>query len=294
MAQLTRNDRAEDATSKVLTAGVSALAIFLIGLLCWMFFFVRRRGVEELLRVSNEAKDQFVGLVSHELRNPITTILGSASILGRRWQHLTDEERLRVVGDIQRDAQRLDRVVANMLILARLEAAPEEFEPILLLRVVSHSVALHHERFPDREVETDVPRKMSPALGDASYVEQVLLNLLGNSEKYGHPTAPICVAVTAVDGEARVSVMDRGEGILHEDMEHLFEPFFRSRRDARRVSGAGLGLPVCQRLVELQGGRMWAEHRTGGGSIFTFTLPLGASIESPSPAEPAPAPPPSP
>lgn len=231
---------------------------------------------QEALQRANALKDEFLGLVSHELRTPLTGILGNAQVLLRHWERMDIETRLAALEDIRSEAQRLQRLVENMLVLAGVEGRGEiETEPLLVQRVVPRIVASHQARHPDREITTDFEPGLEPIEASPTYFDQVLGNLLSNAEKYSPPGAPIEVTARAGEGEVQVRVLDRGAGISDEEIENIFRPFYRSARTAASAQGAGLGLAVCKRLIEAQGGRIWARRREGGGTEFGFALPTG-------------------
>ena len=262
-----------DHPATIVSVAISLLAFINLGLLSFVALYVRSRGHEAQLQRSNEAKDQFVGVVSHELRNPIGTIMGAASILQRRGDALSSGERddlLRIISD---DAERLEQRVSNMLMVTRPEDPKAHFEPLLLQRAIPRVVEFHRRQFPTRYVSLQVDDTLPPVNGNGSFFEQILLNFLGNAEKYGHPTAAIEVRASRDGHAVRVEVLDRGETLDPSILEKLFQPFFRTESARRTAPGTGLGLTVCRRLVEMQDGRIWAEPRPGGGSIFAFTLP---------------------
>jgi signal transduction histidine kinase len=170
-------------------------------------------------------------------------------------------------------ADRLKALVENMLVLSRLEGQREvESEPILVHRVIEQVVARYRAEHPRRTFTVGDGTGVPVVLGEATSVEQVLDNLISNAVKYSPEEAPIEVETAVAGGFLEVSVCDRGPGI--EEGETIFEPFHRSPAGAAAAPGLGLGLTVCQRLVGLLGGSIRAEPRTGGGSRFTFTLPL--------------------
>ena len=143
---------------------------------------------EEALRRANEAKDEFLGLVSHELKTPITTIFGNAEVLRMRADQLDAASRTAALEDIGSEAERLHRIVENLLVLARLDQGESvHVEPILIRRLVSKLIADHERRFPHRTVTFDAITDIIPILGEPTYVEQVLRNLLSNAEKYSPP-----------------------------------------------------------------------------------------------------------
>ncbi|MBI2764392.1 MAG: PAS domain-containing protein [Chloroflexi bacterium] len=229
---------------------------------------------QEALQRANVLKDEFLGLVSHELRTPLTSILGHASLLTRHGAILDEGSRLSSLRDITREAERLQRLVENMLVLAGVEGRGEVVtEPLLAQRLVARVVTNHNVRYPGRELRVSIASGLSPVDAQPTYFDQVLENLLSNSEKYSPAGEPIEITVTEEGGYVIVRVLDRGAGIPEQETSHIFEPFFRSERTARAAPGAGLGLAVCRRLVEAQGGSIWAALRPGGGTEFGFALP---------------------
>lgn len=228
------------------------------------------------LAVSSAARDDFLGLVSHELRTPVTTIYGNARLLLDRIDRLPVEER-GMLADIATDSERLLDIVENLLQLSRLQAgAQPELEPQLLKHLVQKEVSAFSRRHPDRVVRVDARGPHVVVDADRAYLMLVIQNLLSNADKYGGD-GPIDVVVDQDDDDAvRVSVLDRGLGIAGLATEDLFTPFYRSSEAQRVASGLGLGLPVCRRIVEAMGGRVWATPRDGGGSVFGFDLPRSA------------------
>ena len=131
------------------------------------------------------------------------------------------------------------------------------------------------ESRPKREIVVDVPDDLEPALAEATYVEQVLRNLVSNVEKYAPPESPVELRAARNGGtEILISVLDRGPGIPEEERDAVFERFYRSRQTPKRVRGMGMGLTVCKRLVEAQRGRIWLAPRDQGGLEVSFTLPV--------------------
>src|SRR5690606_10421495 len=123
-----------------------------------------------------------------------------------------------------------------------------------------------------RPLEVKTVRDLPDAMGDSSYLRQVIGNLLSNADKYTPMDLPIEVSASVEDGMIRVSVMDNGAGIAESELPQIFESFYRSKDAAERASGSGLGLTVCRRLVEAMGGRIWAQNRPEGGLEVSFTL----------------------
>lgn len=220
-------------------------------------------------------KDQFLNLVSHELRTPTTTIRGGALTLLRRGDRLDEETRRQLLQDVADESERLYHLVEDLLTLTRAEVgihvAPE---PVRLHRLVNKVVLDLGARLATCQLTVGVPRDLPLVEADPLALEQVLRNLLENAARHSRAGARVEVTAEAAEREVVVSVLDGGPGLDAEDLERVFEPFYRSQAAIRAgIPGAGLGLAVCRRLVELQGGRIWAERRPRGGAAFRFTLP---------------------
>ncbi|MBF6599518.1 MAG: PAS domain-containing sensor histidine kinase [Dehalococcoidia bacterium] len=171
------------------------------------------RHVSEQLVRTVETKDEFLGLISHELKTPITTILGNAEVLLRRHEQLDPAARSEALSDIHRDASRLHRIVEDLLSLARIEGGqPADVEPLLLGHVIAHVIAEHQQRYPARIVEAELAPEPPPVLGARGYVEQVVRNLLSTAEKYSPPELPISVVLRSAGREVEVIIGDRGGG----------------------------------------------------------------------------------
>ena len=232
-------------------------------------------GLYTELEKALEAKDEFLGLMSHELRTPITTIYGGARMIRSRGDRLDNEQKDRLMTDIEQESERLFRMVEDLLALARVELgqAPAT-EPILLQRTIEKVAASFGQRKSGRPLELDIEEGLPPVAAQAVYVEQVLRNLLSNADKYSPTGLPILIRGRRADGGVDVSVVDRGPGIASEETELIFERFYRSNEAPRLASGAGLGLTVCKRLIEAQEGRVWARPNDFGGLEVGFFLPL--------------------
>lgn len=223
---------------------------------------------------ASHAKDDFLGLVSHELKTPITTALGNAEILRRRGDALDADQRQEALADIHESAMRLSAIIDNMLALARLErGAGLESEPIALARLAQVVSDDQARKTGERRVLVRGDNAVL-ALGGDIHVEQVLRNLIENALKYSPPGSPVEVSVEREGGLAVVRVIDQGEGIEPEERDAVFEPFYRSARTASVAEGIGIGLSVCKRLIVAMGGRIWCGDRPGGGCEFGFALPL--------------------
>lgn len=230
------------------------------------------------LRRSNAVKDEFLGLVSHELRTPVTTIYGNAQLLLRRCGGMPDElsdELCLMLTDIADDSDRLLGVIENLLLLTRVEAGTlPELEPQLLAHLLRRTCAAFGKRTHRAVAFTSTVQSTLVVEADRTYLDLLLSNLLGNADKYSPSGQSIEVVLDAVSGQAVVTVLDRGIGLGDADPDRIFTPFYRAPIAKRRASGMGIGLAVCKRIAEAQGGRMWASARPGGGTEVGFALPL--------------------
>ena len=224
---------------------------------------------------SKVLRDAFIGVISHELRTPITTIYGLSKMLHQRGEMLDPSVRVRVVEDIEAEADRLHRLVEDLLILSRAERGPVEVsdEPVSIVRVLRRAIDAESGRIPDRRFVLELPDDLGLVTGEETYVEQVTRNLLTNAAKYSASPTPIRIHGEIRDGEVVIRVLDEGIGIGQDDAEHAFELFYRSTTATRTASGAGIGLFVCRQLIDAMGGRIWAAPRIGGGSEVGFALP---------------------
>ena len=238
------------------------------------------RATTQALRASNAVKDEFLGLISHELRTPVTTIFGNARLLRDRADRLRREDHDAMLGDIADDAERLLGIVENLLLLTRLESgAHVELEPQVLAHVVRKAIESYRGRHPERQITLRREPRHIIVEADRTYLEMVIENLLSNADKYSPPGSRIEVAVRTRGNEAWVLVLDRGIGITEDEAHKVFAPFYRAEAARHNRNGVGIGLAVCKRVIETQGGRIWARARAGGGSELAFALPLAADSE---------------
>lgn len=235
----------------------------------------------EVLRRTDALRAALISSVSHDLRTPLTSIKAAASSLLQDDVQWDDESRRSFTQAIEQEADRLNRLVENLLDMSRIEGGalqPEkEWYPVDELL---HDVLGRMRPFlQEREVTTGVTASLPPVELDYMMIDQVLTNLIENALRYTPAGSPIEISVSTTTSELHVSVADRGPGIPPEDLERIFDKFYRVMGHAREVSGSGVGLAVCKGLIEAHGGRIWATNRPGGGSIFRFTLPLGKEEE---------------
>lgn len=223
---------------------------------------------------ANAVRDHFIDVLSHELRTPVTAIFGGAQVLLRR-QELAPDTRRELIADVAAEAERLQRMVENLLVLARIEAAAEISmeSPLLVHRTVANLVERERATYPGLRLTSEIPAYVPVVVGDEASISLVVKNLISNAAKYAGDGACVQVKVAAEDGGVTVSVADNGPGFDPRDAENLFRLYFRSTA-TNTAAGSGVGLFVADQLVRALGGQMFASVRPEGGSVFGFTLPV--------------------
>jgi K+-sensing histidine kinase KdpD len=220
-------------------------------------------------------RETFIGVLSHELRTPLTTIFGGAKLLARETSSLDDETRRGVFRDIHDEAERLQRLVEDVVALNRFgeEVRDVGREPVLLQRLLPRVVQSEDGRWPGVAFQLQIESGLPTVSAEPTYVEQVVRNLLSNAAKYSGLESTVVVKAERGDRVVIVRVLDDGPGIDMDERERLFELFYRSAKTATSAGGAGIGLFVCARLVAAMDGQIWATRRETGGSEFGFALP---------------------
>jgi PAS domain S-box-containing protein len=225
----------------------------------------------------DQMKDDFIGLVSHELRSPLTVITGAINTALTEGERLSPEETRQLLNDAALEAESLSNMLGNLLELSRVQANRLflHAEATNAKKVIQDTVERIRLQSSLRQFIVDLPRKLPPVCADELRLERILYNLLENAVKYSPQGGEIRVFVRPEEEYLVVGVSDQGIGISPSDQAKIFGPFQRleeSRPDG--VGGVGLGLLVCRRLVEAHGGKIWVESELGRGSTFFFTIPL--------------------
>jgi two-component system sensor histidine kinase KdpD len=226
---------------------------------------------------TEQLRNSLLSSVSHDLRTPLATITGAASTLLQDGARLDDDTRQGLLDSVHEEAERLNRLVQNLLEMTRLESGvvPLRKELHPPEEIIGAALGRLGKRLGGRRVTTKVPPDLPLVPMDDVLIEQVLLNLLDNAIKYTPPDSPIEIIATATDQALTIEVADRGPGLRAGDEDKVFEKFYRGNRVA--AGGAGLGLAICRGIVQAHGGRIWAQNLPEGGVAFLFTLPLGAA-----------------
>jgi PAS domain S-box-containing protein len=224
----------------------------------------------------DQLKDDFIGLVSHELRSPMTVITGAINTVLTEAERLSPEETHQLLKDAAAESETLSNLLSNLLELSRVQAQRLVLhsEAIDLKKVVQEAVAKIKRQSATHKFVINLPRHLPPLEADPLRLERILYNLLENAVKYSPSGGEVRVSAKPEGEQLVIGVSDDGIGISPADQEKLFGPFQRLEKSPSGVRGVGLGLMVCRRLVEAHGGQIWVESEPGHGSTFFFTMPL--------------------
>lgn len=228
-----------------------------------------------LLRESERLKSTLLSSVSHDLRTPLAVIKGSVSNLldeGVAWDARTTRNFLQT---IDAEADRLNRLVRNLLEMSKLEAGafPRSCEALSISDIVGPVLSRLRPLLKEHQVAVILPAGLPDVRADPVQIELVVTNLLENAAKYAPAGSPIDVAAESSDGMVTVSVADRGPGIPAGDEERIFGKFYQAASSTHKPAGSGLGLAIAKGIVEAHDGRIAAMNRPGGGAMFRFSLP---------------------
>lgn len=227
------------------------------------------------------AKSEVISAVAHELRSPLTSVKGFTSTLLHRWDRFDDETKKHLLVTIESDADRVTRLIGELLDVSRIEASRLELRryPIDIAEIAEKVTGRLAPTAANHTLSMSFPEEFPPVYGDPDKLEQVLTNLVENATKHTD-SGNVLVSGAVEDGRVRISVADEGEGIPKEHRLAVFGKFFRRNSGrAGSPSGTGLGLFISKGLVEAHGGRIWVEPGEKGGAVFAFTLPVAEVAE---------------
>jgi signal transduction histidine kinase len=226
-------------------------------------------------REEEEQRSTFVSVISHELQTPIAIIKGYASTLARSDAVLHPEALHTRLKAIEEEADRLNKLVGNLLYASRIQAGGLQMDvtPLDLAPLIERVAERLRVKNPEAAIALDLPAHLPTVLADRERIEEVLQNLLDNAIKYSPGKARITVSCRATSDEVVVSISDQGMGISLREQSEIFERFQRAGNSkSSAIQGAGLGLYICRAIVEAHGGRIWVESTLHSGSTFSFSL----------------------
>jgi PAS domain S-box-containing protein len=249
-----------------------------------------QKGVEAALQeakqaaeAANEAKSEFMSVASHEMRTPITCIKGYTDLLTKFMKRWADDTHIEFLDIIRVNADRLAGLVSDLSDMARIESGRLRLElgQVDVKDVIEEAVEALRSRAEEKEqvLRVEVPEELPPVWGDRDSLVRVTSNLLSNAHKFTDAGGRITVVAEALEEEGRdtmvhVAVKDNGIGIRPEELEKVFEKFYRSDdRQATDLPGSGLGLSIASNLVEMQGGKIWLESVFREGTTVHFIVP---------------------
>jgi two-component system sensor histidine kinase KdpD len=218
-------------------------------------------------------RSSLLSAVSHDLRTPLASITGAASTLRSQEGKLAPEVKQELLESISEEAERLSRLVGNLLDMTRFESGAVELRRDLypLEEIVGCALQRVERQMEGRAVTTLLPGELPLVYVDDVLIGQVVTNLLENALKYTPKETPLEIAAAAAPGAVVLEVRDRGPGIPAGEEERIFEKFYRG--SSRGARGAGLGLAICRAVVQAHQGTIQAFNRPGGGAVFRVSLP---------------------
>jgi two-component system sensor histidine kinase KdpD len=239
----------------------------------------QRAAEDTRLRMEAEQmRSSLLSAVSHDLRTPLASITGAASTLRSQGDKLDPETRRELLESISEEAERLGRLVSNLLDMTRFQSGAVELrrDAYPLEEIVGAVLQRMEPQLEGRSVVTTLPDELPPVYGDDVLLGQVILNLLDNAVKYTPAGSPLELAAEQTPEGVALEIRDRGPGLEAGEEQRIFEKFYRGNAKAGR--GAGLGLAICRAIVEAHQGQIVAFNRAGGGAVFRILLPGGGSV----------------
>ena len=229
----------------------------------------------EILQITDKLQSALLNSISHDLRTPLVSITGALSSLEDDTVLLNEATRRSLIETARGEADRLNRLVGNLLDMSRIEGGAVRIhkEECDLQDVIGSALEQLASRLENRPVKLDIPAEFPLIPMDYVLISRVLVNVIDNAIKYSPPGSPIDISAKLANGYVEIETADSGVGIPQEDLSRVFDKFYRVQRPDN-VTGTGLGLSISKGIVQAHGGFVAAENRSDGGTIVTLALPL--------------------
>ncbi len=243
--------------------------------------YERERLAIEQLESAEAFKSRFLGNMSHELREPLNTVIGFSRLLMKGVEGPLNAQQHQDIEHIYADSQHLLLLINDILAISQIQAGLMELklQPVILSEILDGVMptASALVRGKDVELHQQIADDLPPLCADPNRLRQIIIHLLNNAAKYTH-RGRINLRAWEHDTFVYVSIMDTGIGIPVKDRERIFTRFEKGTQDSGEEKGAGLGLALCKEFVELHGGRIWVDSEVNGGSTFTFSIPVYTQV----------------
>jgi two-component system sensor histidine kinase KdpD len=229
----------------------------------------------QILQETEKLQTALLNSISHDLRTPLVSIIGALSSLQEEKMHLDGSARHNLIQVAGEEADRLNRLITNLLDESRIEAGALRItkQPAEVQDIVGAALEQLGNRIKSRKIKIDLPNSLPFVLVDSGLIIQALVNILDNALKYSTPESLLDITGRQIDREINIEIADRGIGIFPEDLSHVFDKFYRVRNPVN-VSGTGLGLSISKGIIEANGGHITAANRAGGGTVISVLLPV--------------------
>lgn len=237
-----------------------------------------KKKAENALKKLDQAKSEFVATAAHELRTPLSTVMGFSEMLTSEElaTALTEEQKVTILSDIQNNCERLDKIIDDLLDISRIEAGqdiPLDKEQHSISELIQ-KVVTRHQLHAQQTISLQIDKEFnSELLFDAYRIEQVIENLLNNAIKYSHDDSQVTIKVDTLDNYCQVTMSDTGIGMTQDQVKRIFERFYRAVSTDSGIAGFGLGMAIVKKIIEDHGGKIWVDSALGRGTNVRFVLP---------------------
>lgn len=229
----------------------------------------------EQRKYAEEKKDEFIGMVSHEVKTPLTSVKAYIQLAEVALHDNKIQRALQFVNRANNQVNKLNQMMTELLDIAKMESGILDFNlgEFNLIQLLDDALDIFKQSNPERRIKRSGDAAIA-LQGDILRLEQVLLNYLSNAAKYSAESEEICLDIRAADDEIEIAVTDKGIGIPEEEQGNLFKKFYRTKQSIAEYRGMGMGLYLCAEIVRFHGGKYGVKSQAGKGSTFYFTLPV--------------------